>query len=299
MNLRNYIATSDNLFANIIKFFFYKSDNKYYPVNNIIEKSEILPDGDIRVELKDGTVLLNPPSGEPADIQFTDRIKYGSPQKLNKVISVDKHYFVYEIISELFVNNIHFKYFRPAPGAVVVDAGANIGGFTIQAAKMVGPEGRVISIEPDSLNRKTLRKNIEANKLENVIIVEKGLWSKKDKLKFFSSHRPGEHSLIEDNAINKGIRKVTELEVDTLDNILEELGIEKAGYVKMDIEGAEAEAIKGCENLLKQDGVYWAVEADHEFNGKTAYAEVAEYFRDFNNFGQEGNFRGTIYAVKQ
>ncbi len=261
MSLKNKIATDKSILTVPIKYFFYKFKNKYYDVNSLIKSTEI--NGDlIKVTLNDGTVLMNYASKIPAEIQFSDRIKYGNASKLNNIIDVDKFFFIYEIISELFVNKIHFKHFGVNEGDIVIDAGANIGGFTIQAAKKAGSKGKVIAFEPNKQNMKILKMNCDVNKLNNVIFIEKGLWSKKDTLEFFESHRPGEHSLIHtDEQHEKFNTSSTKIEVDTIDNILNELKLDKVNFLKMDIEGAEYEALKGAENsLLKQNDIKMIIE---------------------------------------
>ena len=56
------------------------------------------------------------------------------------------------------------------PGANFLDIGGNIGYFTIIAAKHVGPLGKVIAFEPEPHNFEILRRNVELNKLRNVMI---------------------------------------------------------------------------------------------------------------------------------
>lgn len=69
-------------------------------------------------------------------------------------------------------------------GDVVIDAGAFPGVFTIYAAKKVGPEGKVIAFEPIPKNFEVLKENVELNRLNNVVLVRKGLWNKEEKAKF-------------------------------------------------------------------------------------------------------------------
>ena len=57
---------------------------------------------------------------------------------------------------------------RLKPGDTVVDIGANIGSFTVLAASIVGPGGRVIALEPVSGTFARLQKNVGLNRLENV-----------------------------------------------------------------------------------------------------------------------------------
>ncbi|MBP7477215.1 MAG: FkbM family methyltransferase [Chitinophagales bacterium] len=301
MDIKRYIATHDNFLLSFLKFFLYKIKNKYYHVNEIIEKTEVVENGMVKVTLKEGIVMYGNPSKLPAEIQFTDRIKFGEKSKLTKIIDVDKYYFMYEGLSELFAERVHFQYFAPNQGDCVVDCGANVGFFTVQAAKMIGENGRLIAIEPDADNHKLLLKNIEANGLKNVTVVNAGVWSKKDVLTFNVGIHPGEHSFVlhDDIIHQEGIRKI-EIPVDTLDNILANEGVTKVDFVKMDIEGAETEAIKGMNGVLAQEGVKWVVEAGHLVDGEMTFHKVEAYMKErgYKNLSTDGSFRGAIYAVK-
>ena len=63
---------------------------------------------------------------------------------------------------------------RLRPGMVFYDLGANIGLFTLLAARLVGGTGKVFSFEPDSENATRLRRNIERNGFTNVTVVDAG-----------------------------------------------------------------------------------------------------------------------------
>lgn len=301
MSLKDYIATHDNMFLSGLKFFLYKLKNKYYHVNEIIQESAVQSDGLLKVVLKDGLVLYSKPSASKAEIQYSDRIKFGDKSKLSKVIDVDKFYFMYEVLSELFVENVHFQYFKPQPNEVIIDCGANIGGFTIQAARLVGSGGKVIAIEPDEDNYNLLLKNIHANNFTNVIAVKKGAWSEKDVLTFHVGLRPGEHSFVlHDDIANQSQLKEVRIEVDTIDSMLKEQGITKVNFIKMDIEGAELEAIKGLNSVFAQSGTNWVVEAGHLINGSMTFDKIEKYMKEqgCNILSTQEAFRGTIYATK-
>src|SRR3989338_8733486 len=64
------------------------------------------------------------------------------------------------------------------PGMTFVDVGANIGLFSLMAARQVGPTGKVYAFEPGADNCTLLRKNIEQNGYRNVTIVEKAVSEK-------------------------------------------------------------------------------------------------------------------------
>ena len=103
-----------------------------------------------------------------------------------------------------------------------------------------------------------------------MIVVEKGLWNKKDKLELFIKERPEGNSLL----ISRGKVKTTEVEVDTLDNILEELKIDRVALVKMDIEGAEIEALKGMGKTLSNNGTRIVIAAYHIVDRQPTYKAI-------------------------
>jgi FkbM family methyltransferase len=141
--------------------------------------------------------------------------------------------------------------FRPKTGDTVVDVGAHIGLYTIIAAKRVGPTGKVIAIEPDPGNCKLLKRNVELNNLTNVIILECAAFSSNTKLKLYS---PGKDRGFTKLSTVMSARALTEtfLDVDanTLDHLMVMQGIMQANWIKIDVEGAELEVLKGATTTL-------------------------------------------------
>ncbi|MFA7625660.1 MAG: FkbM family methyltransferase [Candidatus Kapaibacterium sp.] len=301
MSIKNIIADSDSFFSLPVKYVFYKYFNKYYKVNDIIEAAEIDSEGDLLIELKSGLKISSPPSKYEADHNFTERYKYGDKSKMDKIIDVERFFFLYEVLSELYINNEYFVHYDLQKGDVVIDAGANIGGFTLQASRKVGDSGRIYAIEPNEDNRRTLQKNLKLNNINNCIILTEALWSEKCTKKFFISHRPGEHTLINYDG-DSHFHKQGEITIncEKLDDLLIKYNIENIKYLKMDIEGAEIEAIKGAGNLLETQSPYLHIEALHEVNGKPAYLEVIKSIErhGYKLKKEVDNYRGTISAVK-
>jgi FkbM family methyltransferase len=157
-------------------------------------------------------------------------------------------------------------------GAVVVDAGARIGTFAAKTSVAVGAEGRVIAIEPEPRNFACLQKNIEANRLTNVTAIRKMLWSRAQSLDLIRSGNPSSHSAFRDAFYGSTSESVS-VEADTLDNILEGLGIGSVDFIKMDIEGSEIEALKGMAKTL-QSQVQLAIAAYHPVDGQSAHEIV-------------------------
>jgi FkbM family methyltransferase len=164
------------------------------------------------------------------------------------------------------------EFFRVKKGDVVVDAGAHIGLFAYSVAKRAK---MVVAIECEPKNLEQLRRNL--SNFRNVIVVEKALWNCKARLPLHLGHS-SDHSLIQDVEV-KGAKPAANLEIimvdaDTLDCILHDLQIAKVDFVKMDIEGAEIEALQGASETLKKLPKI-VVASYHERNGvKTIYQVV-------------------------
>jgi len=121
---------------------------------------------------------------------------------------------------------------------VFVDCGAYNGDTIVKfvdAAK--GRYKKIFAFEPVIENQQDLLKTIKNNNIKKVELVKKGSWSSKGYLKFSSN---GNMS----SASEEGDVKVA---VDTIDNII---GTEQASIIKMDIEGAELESLKGAKRVI-------------------------------------------------
>jgi FkbM family methyltransferase len=121
------------------------------------------------------------------------------------------------------------------PGHTFLDAGANIGIYSLMASRMVGPQGKVIAVEAGSFNADCLRNNCELNRIKNVQCVQVGLSDKHEELTLACSdygNRSG-NSFI-------GTSSITEVVTcRPLHDLLESLQIGKVDGVKIDIEGFE------------------------------------------------------------
>jgi len=133
-------------------------------------------------------------------------------------------------------------------GDVFVDVGANIGFYTILAAKRVGNNGLIVSLEPIPDTVKIMKLNCKLNNLKNVIVVEKAAWDKPAqiklripliaKLRFYGLASP---------YINvKYIERL--FEGGPLDSILKYMDphIEEIKMIKIDAEGAEEKIVNGA-----------------------------------------------------
>jgi FkbM family methyltransferase len=133
------------------------------------------------------------------------------------------------------------------PGQVVLDIGANIGYYTLLAARLVGPKGKVYAFEPDPVNFQLLRKNVEANGYGNVILVNKAVSNKTKATRLYLNEtNKGDHRLYDSG---DGRRSIA-VEVVALDRFFKQLD-KKVHFIKMDIQGAEAAALEGMKGLIR------------------------------------------------
>lgn len=200
---------------------------------------------------------------------------------------------------ELAALNGYMLRHSPRPGDIVVDAGAYRGAFTVLAAKLVGPGGMVIAFEPDRHSLERLKENIELNRLDNVMIVPKGLWSTDRRITFCEYGE--DYSAISPDELrcNVNQRHVANGEVDVvaLDHELGRLGVDHVDFIKMDIEGAEIEAMKGARKILMGNDVKVAIASYHEVEGQKTCYTLERYLTDLGYLA-ETNFplHMTTYA---
>jgi FkbM family methyltransferase len=146
--------------------------------------------------------------------------------------------------------------FTPKEGDIVIDIGAHIGLYTIISSKRVGAQGKVVAIEADPENFEMLNSNIKLNQLTNVIPLNYAAFSKETKIKLYlPSGESGftKYNTIMPNWINTQ-EKFVEVNANTLDYLLQlnKIRQEEVNWIKIDVEGAEFEVLKGATNVLSK-----------------------------------------------
>jgi FkbM family methyltransferase len=119
-------------------------------------------------------------------------------------------------------------------GDAVIDCGANIGIFSLLAAQKVGPDGLVISVEPEPANFGMLLRNIGLNGFRNVTPVRAAL-----------HHTPGLTLAVHGGGVGAKVRPKGDRRVETvsLPSLLSPTSTRRT-FIKMDIEGAEREVFE-------------------------------------------------------
>jgi FkbM family methyltransferase len=141
-------------------------------------------------------------------------------------------------------------------GDVVIDGGAFAGDTALYFAHLAGPEGRVVSFEFDPDNLGLLRHNLSVNpKLSRRIeVAEAALWDRPGEEMAFAPAGPGTTLEQTGDAIAT---------TDTIDALVERGTVDCVDFIKLDIEGAELNALRGAEATLRRFRPRLAVAAYH------------------------------------
>ena len=148
-----------------------------------------------------------------------------------------------------------------SPGALFIDAGANLGYFSLLAAQLVGPEGRVVAFEAEPSIAADLRANVEANPGYRVEVRAAAVGDRVGTAGFLSAPLTARSTLkggrrdVSPGHAEHFLMPTEEMEVrmTTLDEDCLELARSWEGRVvlKMDIEGVEPLALAGAGGLLQ------------------------------------------------
>ena len=126
------------------------------------------------------------------------------------------------------------------PGDLAIDAGASLGHHARLLSRLVGERGRVLAIEPERESYEQLVRNVGG--LSNVTCLRTALWSHdQPALRLWSIGVAGYTSVHRyDDAVG------LEVEARALDSLLDR----QPTFIKLDVEGAELEALRGAERVL-------------------------------------------------
>ena len=167
-----------------------------------------------------------------SNLIYLDDIKFYAPEQAQDC------YAAYHEIYNLFIYD--YELCPVSEGGVVLDVGSNVGVFSRYALER---GNNVICIEPSINSLPALYKNLERYNGKYTVI-EKGMWSSSGVVNFYENESfPGSNHVSFESATRT-------IEVSTIDNILDELAVDKLDFIKMDIEGSEVEALKGAKDTI-------------------------------------------------
>jgi len=183
-------------------------------------------------------------------------------------------------ISEPYEFKIFKQVLKRVKEPLVVDVGAYIGAYSLAACAL---GARVVALEPDPENYQLLKANLELNNCTQAKALNMASGASKGSLLLLKGVSPTTHSLTPRHVdVVNEVKEV--VKVDTLDNILHDVGFSdaKIGFMKIDVEGAEVEVLKGAEEALERTS-YLQIEVFKD-NVKEVIKNLKWFFqRDYIN----------------
>jgi len=179
----------------------------------------------------------------------------------------------------------------PEHGDIVLDLGAYVGDSAVSFSRLVGPTGHIYSFEALKSQFETLKQNLTKFKCDNVTPCFNAAWNKSEELMMSSARGSscigcGEHPV-------QGIR---------VDDFVRERSIEQVDFIKMDIEGAEPEALEGCSETIKKFKPKLALSAYHKPEDLYLLIEIVKAldpgYRFYMRHYDSGFCDTVLYAVQ-
>jgi FkbM family methyltransferase len=180
----------------------------------------------------------------------------------NMIVEVPKYGYksycrTWNNFNDLIIMTTHeddlLQLFRPTKGDIVADVGAYLGRYALTSSNLVGKSGRVVAIEGDPSHYEMLDKNLKLNKVSNVTAINCMVGSKdmhithQEFLDMYITYQ----EFLEKGGTDKPQFGNTVIHVNSLDNLLiKEHGISEVNWMKIDVEGAELDVLKGAHNIL-------------------------------------------------
>lgn len=186
------------------------------------------------------------------------------------------------------------KGFIPTAGQTVIDVGGCYGEYSLLASRLVGPTGRVIMVEPDAANLKKACEVFAMNGLPANIEIFHGALSDTDGIASFRTGL-GPESALEANArptngqVPRDDPALVQVEVVTLATLAERFALDRMDIVKMDVEGAELDVIRGARGLPRTFTPKYAIASYHVVNGRQTATALPELFAQLNYECKTGN----------
>jgi len=210
----------------------------------------------------------------PVEPQLEDGrsvVDYSVPREHVLRPSGDRFYFTSLAESDATAG-LYAEMGRLGPGSVVIDGGAYCGASAVLMGRIVGDRGQVIAFEPDAENYQAMLRNLAAHSATNVKTSPKGLWSRSGTVEFQSDGNMGS-SILE--ASGRIASNVSSIPVMSIEDVVNEYGLERLDFVKLDIEGAEVPVLEASVDVLRRLRPRVIIEA-HIVDGQLTTAPLCE-----------------------
>ena len=127
-------------------------------------------------------------------------------------------------------------------GDTAWDIGGHVGYYAVLEAKLVGDQGQVLCFEPRPLNACYIKRHVSINRIENLTLIESAVSDRPGKSRFESRTGTGTGHL--------SLRGNLEVDTVAVDDLVETQGYPAPNFIKLDVEGAEVEALNGAMNTI-------------------------------------------------
>jgi FkbM family methyltransferase len=170
------------------------------------------------------------------------------------------------------------------PGMTVADVGANWGYFTLLCAHRVGATGRVLALEPHPRLVTLLAGNVGRNGLSQVEVLRVAAGAAAGSTPFVGFDERGGNWGVSRAARGNDLTDF-EAPAATLDGLLDERRLDRVDLVKIDIEGAEVDALQGMTAGLMRGRYRYALVECHPLELKERGASVGDCVAPFARAG--------------
>jgi FkbM family methyltransferase len=179
---------------------------------------------------------------------------------------------------------------------VILDVGAATGQFTLSACVRM-PEASIVAFEPSPRQRALLARNVNMNGLGSRVRIESlALWNREDDMVFRTNGAIS--ALRETGGPLTGLPFIEKVHAQPLDVWIRGVSIGCVDLIKMDIEGAEIEALEGARALLQRDRPELLVQAYHVRYGERTFGPCCALLNDQGYTCREvGHGSGLLHAV--
>jgi FkbM family methyltransferase len=197
---------------------------------------------------------------------------------------------------------------------VFVDAGANLGVYSLLASRVAGEGALVLSFEPSPIELRKLLVTIEWNDLRNVLVCPFALSDTNGTLSFYESlEGHGALNRMDRPGDNRTRYRQTMVQAITLDSYTALLGIEKVDFIKIDVEGHELPMLRGAQKTIDRSRPMMMIEMEDKRSSATStpldiwnHLEALGYVwckaesasGRLTRFGRPDNFKAlNLYAI--
>jgi FkbM family methyltransferase len=149
---------------------------------------------------------------------------------------------------------------RLRPGDTFVDAGAHIGYFSLPVARRVGPAGRVVALEPSPPSLELLRRNVALNGFDWVTVVGAAAACEDGRARLQVSEHSAMWNTLRADTLDAESNSIP-VTTRCIDSVVADLGWPRVAGIKLDVEGAESEVLRGAEQVLaRSPGAFLTIE---------------------------------------